>query len=143
MKEDIQNYLPTVLFRGTPCISVNIDCTKKADQILEIPGLGECLVIVSRTIHVKRINVTNKIQRSKTTFKSSCYCNVPWDTLYFIIRFKSHSTFSSSYHFWNTFPQNNILCFIMLNSGNHVHSFHNNFLLVLFCNVIRKLFGRI
>ena len=42
MEEDIHNYSTTVMFRGAPCISVNIDCTKKADQILEIPGLGDC-----------------------------------------------------------------------------------------------------
>ena len=133
MEEDIQNYSPTVMLRGTPCISVNIDCTKKGR-----PNFGNTrtrrmlLLLFQESIHAKRINVTNKIQRTKTTFKSSCYCNVSWDTLYFIIRYKSHSTFSSSYHFWNIFPQNNILCFILLNSGNHVHSFYKNFLLVLF-----------
>ena len=26
MEEDIQNYLPTVMFRGTPCISCNLVC---------------------------------------------------------------------------------------------------------------------
>ena len=33
MEKDILNYSPTVMFRGTPCISGNIETTKKADQV--------------------------------------------------------------------------------------------------------------
>ena len=40
MEEDIQNYSPTVMFRGTPFISGNIESATKADHILEMPRLG-------------------------------------------------------------------------------------------------------
>ena len=34
-------------------------------------------------------------QKSKTTFKSSCYCHVSWDNLYFVSRPNSEAEFGS------------------------------------------------
>ena len=48
------------------------------------------MLINSRTILLKldlRIKCCKLLKRSKTTFKSSCYCHVSWDTLYLIFRF--------------------------------------------------------
>ena len=77
---------------------------KKADHILEMPGLEDFLVIVSRILHVKvgcRLNLTNRIldQRrcfaivlfpgtpctyggTPCTYSGTHNCTVSWDTLY-------------------------------------------------------------
>jgi len=39
--------------RGTHCISSNIDSTKNADHIFEMPGLGDFYGYCFENIHVK------------------------------------------------------------------------------------------
>ena len=68
MEKDILNYSPTVMFRGTPCISGNIVSTKNADHILEMPWRGVFVIIISIMLLLKlswRINAANNIKKKR------------------------------------------------------------------------------
>ena len=68
-------------------LSGNIESTKKADHILEMPGLGELsgYYLTTFTFKLRLVNKCSKLYKKiKKTFKSSSYCHVSWDTLYII-----------------------------------------------------------
>ena len=58
MEDDIQNYLSTVMFRGTPCIYNLVDCYVKKNS--ESP-----FVLISDRIAVRRTDFSNFEQNVK------------------------------------------------------------------------------
>ena len=58
MEEDILKYSPTVMFRGTPCITVNFKDMKTVYPILEP---SQCMVI-QRLQALKQKTIVNNLQ---------------------------------------------------------------------------------